>query len=153
MTDRILWTNEIIQIFPKEGKTEEIYSKINNLPNLTCWKKADIPARLNYQNSPRIAPIVCSTEQGWMTTTRKKYDDWTKDMSEKDFNRPRGAHGYDNKYQEMQATFIAHGGNFKKGIVIEPFENVEVYNVMCKILGLKPAPNDGKIDLSSKVLK
>lgn len=153
LTERILWTSEIIQIFPKQGKTDEIYSKINNLPHVTCWKKTDIPARLNYQDSPRIAPIVCSSELGWITTSHKRYDDWVKDMDEKDLARPRGAHGYDNKYQEMQATFIAHGGAFKKGYVAQPFENVEVYNVMCKILGLKPAPNDGKIDLSKQILK
>jgi predicted AlkP superfamily pyrophosphatase or phosphodiesterase len=144
MTDRILWTNEIIQIFPKPNKTDGIYNKINNLPHVNCWKKSDIPKRLNYQNSPRIAPIICSTEQGWITTSRKRYNDWVKDMDEKDFSRPRGAHGYDNKYQEMQATFIAHGKAFKNGYVAEPFENVEVYNIMCKILGLKPAENDGK---------
>ena len=43
----------------------------------------------------------------------------------------------------MRAIFIAHGSAFKRGSVIEPFENVQVYNVMTKILGLKPAPNDG----------
>lgn len=151
LTDKILWTNEIIQIFPKQGKTDEIFGKINNLPHATCWKKADIPARLNYQDSPRIAPIICSSEQGWITTSHKRYNDWVKDLD--DPNRPRGAHGYDNKYQEMQATFIAHGGAFKKSYITEPFENVEVYNLMCKILGLRPAPNDGKKDLAKEMLK
>jgi predicted AlkP superfamily pyrophosphatase or phosphodiesterase len=153
LAEKILWTNEIVQIFPKTGKTEDIYSKIRDLAHTTCWKKADIPARLNYQNSPRIAPIVCSSELGWITTSRKRYDDWVKDMDENDLARPRGAHGYDNKYQEMQATFIAHGEAFKKGYVAKPFENVEVYNVMCKILGLKPPPNDGKKDLTTEILK
>ena len=58
----------------------------------------------------------------------------------------RGAHGYDNQFQTMQATFIAHGAAFKKGFVAEPFENAEVYNIMCKILGLKPAKNDGNLE-------
>lgn len=151
LTEKILWTSEIVQIFPKQGKTDEIFSKINNLPHVTCWKKADIPARLNYSGSDRIAPIVCSSEIGWQTTNHKRYDDWIKDLD--NLNRPRGAHGYDNKYQEMQATFIAHGDAFKKGYLAEPFENVEVYNLMCKILGLKPAPNDGKIDLAKLILK
>lgn len=151
LTERILWTNEIIQIFPKEGKTDEVFSKINNLPHVTCWKKADIPARLNYSGSNRIAPIICSTEIGWITTSHKRYQEWYQDLE--DVNLPRGAHGYDNRYQEMQATFIAHGGAFKKGLIAEPFENVEVYNLMCKILGLKPAPNDGKIDLAKQLLK
>ena len=43
------------------------------------------------------------------------------------------------------ATFIARGPAFKHGYVAEPFQNIEVYNVMCRILGLTPAKNDGDI--------
>ena len=53
----------------------------------------------------------------------------------------------------MQALFIAHGGNFKSGLVAEPFENVEVYNLMCRILGLNPAPNDGQRNLAKELIK
>ncbi len=112
--ERILWTNEIQQIFPKAGKLDAIYSKIKALPHVTCWKKGEIPARLHYNDGRRVAPIVCSSEIGWITTSRKRWDEWYKDLD--DVNRPRGAHGYDNKYQEMQATFIANGPAFKNGI-------------------------------------
>ncbi len=151
LTERILWTNEIVQIFPKLGKDDEIFSKINKLPHVTCWKKAEIPERLHYQDSPRIAPIVCSSEESWMTTSHKRYDDWIKDVE--DITQPRGAHGYDNRYQSMQATFIAHGAAFKKGLVTEPFENIQVYNLICKILGLKPAKNDGNLEVVRGMLK
>jgi len=143
LTEKILWTNEIVQIFPKKGKTDAIYGKIKSLPHTTCWKKEDIPARLHYNEGRRVAPIVCSSEEGWITSNHKRYDDWYKDIEERD--RPRGAHGYDNKYKEMMATFIAHGAAFRKGYVAEPFENIEVYNLMCEILGLKPARNDGDL--------
>jgi predicted AlkP superfamily pyrophosphatase or phosphodiesterase len=109
----------------------------------TCWKKEDIPARLHYNEGRRVAPIVCSSEEGWITSNHKRYDDWYKDIEERE--RPRGAHGYDNKYQSMMATFLAHGEAFKRGYVAEPFENIEVYNLMCEILGLKPAKNDGDL--------
>jgi len=52
----------------------------------------------------------------------------------------------------MRATFIAHEGSFKKGYVSEPFENVEVYNLMCRILGLTPAKNDGDFEKVKKML-
>ncbi|HEV7698789.1 MAG TPA: ectonucleotide pyrophosphatase/phosphodiesterase [Pyrinomonadaceae bacterium] len=139
--DKMLWTNEIVQIFPKPGKLDAIYSRIDKLPHSTCWKKQDIPERLHYNEGRRIAPIVCSSEIGWLTTSHKRWDDWYKDQDEPD--RPRGAHGYDNKYPEMRATFVAHGAAFKKGFVAEAFPNVDVYNLMCKILGLKAAKNDG----------
>lgn len=151
LAGKILWTNEIVQIFPKAGKIDEIYSKIDKLEHTTCWKKENIPARLHYQASPRVAPIVCTSDEGWLTTSKKRYEDLTEDLD--DISRPRGAHGYDNKYQSMQATFIAHGAAFKKNYVAEPFKNVHVYNLMCEILGLKPAPNDGNFELGNKILK
>lgn len=151
LTEKILWTNEIVQIFPLKGKENEIYSKIKNLPHTTCWKKAEIPERLHYRNSPRIAPIVCSSEEGWITTNREWYEDWIEDLD--DINRPRGGHGYDNALASMRATFIAHGAAFKKGSVAEPFENIHVYNLMCKILGLKPAKNDGDFEKVKGLLR
>ncbi len=151
LTERILWTNEIVQIFPKEGKTDEIFSKINDLKHVTCWKKADIPDRLHYKQGKRVAPIICSSEEGWVTTSRKRWNDWTRDLD--DLDRPRGAHGYDNKYQSMQATFVAHGAAFKRGYTAEPFENIQVYNLMCEILKLTPAQNDGDLNVVRGMLK
>jgi len=151
LAEQILWTNEIVQIFPKSSRTDEIYSQIRDLRHATCWKKGEIPARLHYNEGRRIAPIVCSSELGWITTSHKRYDDWYKGEEEKD--RARGAHGYDNRYPEMRATFIAHGAAFKRGYVAEPFENVNVYELMCKVLGLTPAQNDGNLDNVRSMLR
>lgn len=147
--ERMLWTNEIVQITPKSGKEDAIAARLKAVPHATCWKKADIPARLHYKDSKRIAPIVCSAEEGFMTTSRERYADWLK---RNDATHPSGAHGYDNKYQSMQATFIAHGAAFKKGYIAEPFANIHVYNLMCEILGLKPAPNDGDLSVIAGML-
>lgn len=149
--EKVLWTNEIIQIFPKAGRLDDIFDRVKDRAHVTCWKKENIPARLHYNQGRRIAPIVCSSDEGWMTTNHKWYDDWFKGLDHPEMGR--GAHGYDNRYQSMMATFVAHGGAFKKGYVAEPFENVEVYNLMCKILKLKPAKNDGDIDHVKKMLK
>jgi hypothetical protein len=53
----------------------------------------------------------------------------------------------------MRALFVAHGPAFKNGYLSEPFSNVEVYNLMCEILGLSPSPNDGNIENIKQVLK
>lgn len=150
-TERILWTSEIIQIFPKPGREESIYANIKDLSHVTCWKKKDIPERLNYRQGKRVAPIVCSSQEGWITTNHKRYEDWIDDLD--DLDRPRGAHGYDNALESMRATFIAHGPAFKSGFVAKPFPNVDVYNVMCKVLGLKPAANDGDLSRVRPMLK
>ena len=116
----------------------------------TCWRKKDIPERLHYKQGARVAPIVCTSDLGWMMTSRERYESLKK---RSDFGRIRGAHGYDNKYQEMQATFIAHGKAFRKNKIVEPFENIEIYNLMCKILGLMPAKNDGNLTRLKNMLK
>ncbi len=149
--EQVLWSSPVVQIFPKPGKLDAIYDRIKDVDKVKCWKKADIPARFNYRNSSRIAPILCLADNNWMVTDRKWYDNWYKNLP--DPEHPRGAHGYDNALQEMQATFIAHGPAFRKGFVAEPFENIEVYNIMCKILGLKPAKNDGDLEKVKAMLK
>ncbi|MXV49578.1 alkaline phosphatase family protein [Pedobacter sp. HMF7647] len=52
--------------------------------------------------------------------------------------KPRGYHGFDPlKVKEMHAYFSAWGPAFKSNITIPTFENVNVYPMIAKILGLK----------------
>ena len=53
----------------------------------------------------------------------------------------------------QRAIFIAHDSTFRKGKVIEPFENVHIYNLMTMILRLKPAKTDGNFSLAEQILR
>jgi predicted AlkP superfamily pyrophosphatase or phosphodiesterase len=58
-----------------------------------------------------------------------------------------GGHGYDpNKVPKMHPFFIASGPAFKKGFVSEAFDMVDIYPLMCYVLGIKPAPNNGTLE-------
>ena len=61
----------------------------------------------------------------------------------------RGNHGYSNQFPDIHPFFLAQGPTFKEGFVSEPFENVNVYSLMCYLLGIKPAPNNSSIITSS----
>jgi predicted AlkP superfamily pyrophosphatase or phosphodiesterase len=150
LADPILTTGEIWQIFPKPGKEDVILGRLKNIQHATCWRKADIPARLHYNKGPRIAPIVCTSDEGWSMTSRERFETTRKSL---DFDKTRGAHGYDNRLESMRATFIAHGPAFKRDYVAEPFENIHVYELMCKILGLKPAENEGNLNRVKGMLR
>jgi ectonucleotide pyrophosphatase/phosphodiesterase family protein 6 len=54
-----------------------------------------------------------------------------------------GMHGWDNLREEMSAIFFARGPSFKRKHQIPEMRNLEIYNVLCHILGLTPAPNNG----------
>lgn len=61
-----------------------------------------------------------------------------------------GKHGFDNDLPDMQATFYAWGPAFKEGLTVNSFENVHVYPLLAKILGLS---YHHKIDGDMKVLE
>ncbi|KAJ8033294.1 Ectonucleotide pyrophosphatase/phosphodiesterase family member 6 [Holothuria leucospilota] len=52
-------------------------------------------------------------------------------------------HGYDNKHMVMKSYFMAKGPFFKEGYRANPINSVDIYGMMCEILGLEPAPNNG----------
>ncbi len=127
-TERVLWTGEIVQIFPKVNQETKIITALKSqIKHATCWSKSEIPERYHYRSSPRIAPIICSADEGWVLTNHKRFDEWR----ERDELRGlRGSHGYDNTLESMRATFIAHGSSFKSNFVSEP---------LCKLLETKTA--------------
>ncbi|MFL6213471.1 MAG: ectonucleotide pyrophosphatase/phosphodiesterase [Blastocatellia bacterium] len=152
LAEKILWTSEIVGIFPKAGKEAAIYDalKAGLPPQARVYRKQDVPARFHYSNSPRIPPILVLPNEGWMLTSRERLAEWQRRGTP---SRLRGGHGYDNQLPSMRAIFIAHGPAIKQGQVVAPFENVQVYNMMCAILGLNPAPNDGDMTAARAVLK
>ena len=151
LAERIFWTREIISIFPKAGKEDEIYQALKSrLPSpARVYRKAELPARFHYSNSPRIAPLLVLPREGWILTNRKSFAEM---KAKGRMQQPGGGHGYDNRLASMRAIFIGHGARFKKGRVVAPFENIQVYNIMTKLLGLKSAPNDGDYRAAKAVL-
>ena len=152
LAERILWTPEIVSIFPRPGKEGEIYSALKTRlpPQAKVYRKAEIPKRFHYRNSPRIAPLLVLPDEGWILINRQRLEEMKK---KGDLQRLRGGHGYDNQLESMRAIFIAHGKAFKEGKVVGPFENIHIYNIMTKILGLTPAKNDGTFAVARKVLR
>jgi predicted AlkP superfamily pyrophosphatase or phosphodiesterase len=149
-TERILWTYEFLQIFPKEGKRESLIGQLRKMPYAKCWNKEDIPARFNYAHGPRVAPIICSSDEGRIFSSNSRYAEILKKGG---IDRERGGHGYDNDLISMRAMFVAHGSAFKRFYVAEPFPNVDVYELMCKILKITPAKNDGNFERVKKMLR
>ncbi|WP_288096543.1 ectonucleotide pyrophosphatase/phosphodiesterase [Hydrotalea sp.] len=66
-----------------------------------------------------------------------------------------GKHGYDNDMPEMRATFYAWGPAFKKHYTIRGFENIHVYPLIAKVLGLQYQSDaiDGQLKVLAPILK
>lgn len=149
----IVWGDEVMTIFPRAGEEQAIYRSLRpeKLQHARCYLKQDIPSRFHYRNNRRIGAIVCLADEGWKMFSREHYE------SEKQKGKiPAhliGAHGYDNQLPSMRATFIAHGPAFKHGIVVQPFRNIDIYDIMARILKLRAAKNDGNPQTMRAVLR
>ncbi|SOD18260.1 ectonucleotide pyrophosphatase/phosphodiesterase [Pedobacter xixiisoli] len=65
-----------------------------------------------------------------------------------------GKHGFDNDMPDMQAVFYAWGPAFKEALTIDSFENVHIYPLLAKILGLSYTHQiDGDIRVLAPILK
>lgn len=132
-------------IFPVKGREAEVVKALTGPhPHLQCWEKAKIPKRLHYGKNPRVAPVFCLPETGWVLTTH--------DYHPKD-GPGLGEHGYDNASPEMAAVFVANGPAFRPGVRLKTFDNVDVYPLLARLIGVKPRPNDGRLKDLAPALK
>jgi predicted AlkP superfamily pyrophosphatase or phosphodiesterase len=86
-----------------------------------------------------LPPVIGIADEGWYITSKREVDRW----GQPDRHSPGGTHGYDARTQSMQGLFIASGPRFKNGVTVPAFENIHIYELMCAVLGLAPAKNDG----------
>jgi alkaline phosphatase D len=134
--------NPVYTINPAEGKADSVLYLLNKEKGFKAYNKSEVPARLHYGTHPRIGQIVVIADSSWSIGTRP------------DGSGIRGgAHGYDNANTDMHAIFYAAGPAFKRGYTFDQLNNTDIYNLICKILKLKPAPNDGNLQNINHILK
>lgn len=139
---RITSLSPDLMITPRDGDAAALLAKIKKLPHVSAWLKADVPERLHYNEGRRITPVVAIADDGWTIAIHGARR-----------GPGGGAHGYDNANASMNAIFVAHGPAFKQGVTMQSFPNVDVYDLLAKLLRLKPAPNDGTIQPFLPVLR
>ncbi|XP_027627890.1 bis(5'-adenosyl)-triphosphatase ENPP4 isoform X2 [Tupaia chinensis] len=119
----------IAAILPKINITM-VYNKLKMCdPHLNVYLREDIPERFYYRHNDRIQPIILVADEGWTIVLNE--------------SSPKCDHGYDNSLPSMHPFLAAHGPAFHKGYKHSTINSVDIYPMMCHILGLKPQPNNG----------
>src|SRR4030095_9444238 len=139
--------SELLELYAKnKANISDIYKKLKKEKGFTAYLKSSTPSRLHYSSKDdvmnRIGDILLipTWPQAFNLSTRKLNP---------------GAHGYDPRLvKDMLATFYAWGPAFKNHLEIPAFENVNVYPVITKILGLSYHDKiDGNSNLAWEILK
>lgn len=145
------WIERIVgnlptSIWVKEGYVDSLYNRLKQVEHLNVWKHGEVPAYLNYGTSNRLGDLIVSPDLGWQFNFAP--------------SRNHGTHGFDPTESDMMVAFRAVGPDFKEGYEApftegekSAFHNTDLYPLLCKLLGVKPAPADGKLERIQKILK
>jgi predicted AlkP superfamily pyrophosphatase or phosphodiesterase len=134
---RVIQSGAVLQLIPNAGMEAQIYSELVNAnPHMKVYRRADLPERLHLKHNSRVTPLVGIPDDGWSIATHSP-------VSEAQTQFLRGDHGQDPKHLSMHGIFYASGPALKKGILVDRFENVHIYNLLASMLDIEAAPNDG----------
>lgn len=131
--DTAIGNNPSILIQPKKSCKDSVLNSLAQVQGIKAWDKELLPERYHYKQSNRVPEIVIEADSAWSVTyTRKKKKQYD-----------GGTHGYDNQNRDMFGIFYAFGPDFKKNYSTQTLYNVDIYNLLAKLLKIEPAPNDG----------
>ena len=134
-TVEVIESNASLQLTPLDGDVDRLYRRLHGKhPRLAIYKREQVPARLHFNDNRRIPPIIGVPDEGWVATSGQR-------LMEREMDP--GAHGFEPTSPDMGALFVAAGPALRTGLVVAPFENVHVYELLCRLLKIAPAKNDG----------
>lgn len=136
-----------VQIFAEEGgqDLDTVYDALNGVnPHMHVYRRDALPETYHFNHPDRGADLFVEAELGRSIRLRAPEPQWPTPIP--------GTHGYDNREEDMHATFIGNGPAFPVGERPDSFENVNVYLMIACILGLTPAETDGDEALVESLL-
>lgn len=134
--DVVDWT-PVFGASARHGRDEDLYAALRGRhPKLQVYRREDLPAEYRLAGHPRLPAVIGIADDGWTITSRAR-------ASAAPNVREVGNHGYDPRHASMHGFFIAAGPSFRSGITVPPFQNVHVYPLLCRVLGVKPERHDG----------
>ncbi|KAK8194027.1 alkaline-phosphatase-like protein [Phyllosticta paracitricarpa] len=135
-----------------ESIYDQLKYKAKHNPNIEVYlKDKDMPERYHFHQNDRIAPLWIVPKAGWAIVTKEEFD-IEEGLRTGAQYEPKGLHGYDHEHPLMRAIFVARGPAFPHapGSRLEPFQNIELYNIICDTIGAEPKPNNGTLRLPLK---
>ncbi len=110
------------------------------------YRRGELPVEFKYDHASRVGDIVLVAEMPYYLLDQI--------TPEKPLKLNKATHGWDPSNQSMHALFIAKGPQFKSGLVIPTFDNVNVFPLVLDILDLSAtAPHDGNAEVLKCILK
>ena len=142
----VLNWSPLLELIPTKVSPESILNQLNGVhPHLQVYRKENTPDSWHLRDHHRITPIVGLADPGWSIGSRAYFQ-----------QHPRayrgGAHGYHPESRSMYGIFIASGPYFRTGISTGAIASVHLYELLCALLEIEPADNDGDLKVWKQLM-
>jgi alkaline phosphatase D len=133
---------------PNEEAANKAYQKLKAAdPSFMVYRRANVPAELHFNSNPREGDPVIVARGPYAIRAKAPPAD------REDRAPTVGNHGFDPfMMPNMKAVFYAEGPDIRHNVKLKPFENINVYPLIVKILELDSPPVDGSLSVLSGVL-
>jgi predicted AlkP superfamily pyrophosphatase or phosphodiesterase len=133
---RLAWAGRAYAgVAPAAGQEAAVASAlVRRHDHMECWRKEAMPARFEFGAHRRIPPIFCLADVGWSIVSS---------AAPETMRAAGGAHGYDPDDPSMASLFVAAGPAFRAGATVPAFDNVHVYPLLARVMGIAGEPGDG----------
>ncbi len=133
---------------PNEEAANKAYQKLKAADaSFMVYRRANVPAELHFNSNPREGDPVIVARGPYAIRAKAPPAD------REDRAPTVGNHGFDPfMMPNMKAVFYAEGPDIRHDVKLKPFENINVYPLIVKILGLDSPPVDGSLSVLSGVL-
>ncbi|WAR21923.1 ENPP4-like protein [Mya arenaria] len=121
----------VVNLLVMPDMRDEVYRNLSKAPHMSVYMREDVPTRFHFSNNPRILDINAS--EYWYASDQ-------------------GGHGYDNELMSMKPIFYARGPDIKVGYTSATFNLVDIYPLVCELLNVTAAPNNGSLDVAATIL-
>ncbi|MGH9588740.1 MAG: ectonucleotide pyrophosphatase/phosphodiesterase [Acidobacteriaceae bacterium] len=135
------------QLYPRtEADAARAYEQLKAADaGFQVFRRARVPAELHYNRNAREGDPVVVAQGPFLISAR---------ATEHHGEPMVGNHGYNPfEMKSMRAIFYAEGPDIRPGTKLKPFENVNVFPFIVKILGLTSPQVDGDANVLSIALR
>lgn len=138
---RINGGNPVLTLEPEPAFLDDLYNSLKSTSHLKVWRRSELPAHYHYGTHLRIPELIVEADSSYGIEIRHKG------------KGSLGMHGYDPDNRDMHGIFYASGPSFKQAFVQPAFENVNIYELLAKLLEITPAKTDGDLNRVKGMLK
>ncbi len=143
---RLTATNPIAMMEPRDGTpVDSVVTALDAAPHLSAYRRGALPDTFRFDDHRRIPSVVAVAENRWALSTRAQFEETPGRMD-------GGTHGYDPRTENMHTLLLAHGPAFRSSATVEQLSLLHLYELMCALLEIEPAPNDGRLEAARSLL-